>query len=248
VNTYEFCADWVAKQAAGRPIRVLDYGCGAGRIVGLLRERGIEANGCDVFYEGGDYSVDIPAELLPSIRRMQGDAIPFEDASFDVVTSNQVFEHVENLDAVLAEIRRVLRPRGLLLSLFPDRSVWREGHCGIPFLHWFPKRSRFRFYYAAALRGLGLGSFKGDKSISRWSSDFCQWLDAWTYYRSQEQLRELFSRHFEATGHIEERWLSSRLSARPALAGFAATLPLRVQRVLVRKVAGMALVSQARAG
>ena len=36
---------------------------------------------------------------------------------------------------VLAKISRVLKPGGMVLSLFPDKGVWREGHCGIPFLH-----------------------------------------------------------------------------------------------------------------
>ena len=35
-----------------------------------------------------------------------------------------------------SKIHRVLKPGGTLLSLSPDKSVWHEGHCGVPFLHW----------------------------------------------------------------------------------------------------------------
>jgi len=47
-------------------------------------------------------------------------ALPFAGGSFDFVTSNMVFEHVENPLALLIEIRRVLRPGGRLLILTPN--------------------------------------------------------------------------------------------------------------------------------
>lgn len=49
MDNYQFCTDWVAEQTGGRAARVLDYRCGAGQIVKALRERGIDASGCDVF-------------------------------------------------------------------------------------------------------------------------------------------------------------------------------------------------------
>jgi len=76
----------------------------------MLREQELDAWGCDVFYEGGDSSSQIPVELRPYIRRMAGDANPYDDVSFDVVLSNQVFEHVPDMEAALIEIARVLKP------------------------------------------------------------------------------------------------------------------------------------------
>ena len=57
-----------------------------------------------------------------------------------------------------------MRPGGSVVSLFPSADVWREGHCGIPFLHWFSPTSRWRYRYALTLRRMGLGSYKGAKS------------------------------------------------------------------------------------
>ena len=94
-----------------------------------------------------------------------------------------MFEHVPDMDRVLSEIRRVMKPEGALLNLFPSREVWREGRCGIPFLHRFPKHSRARISYAAALRSLGLGDITDGKSVMQWSRDFCRWLDDCTYCR-----------------------------------------------------------------
>jgi SAM-dependent methyltransferase len=168
---------------------------------------------------------------------MEGERIPFADATFNVVLSNQVFEHVPSLDKALAEIARVLAPDGIALSVFPDRSVWREGHCGVPFLHRFPKGSALRVYYAAFLHVLGFGLHRDGKSAMQWARDFCVWLDQWTHYRSRAEIHDTFRRHFDSTSHHEELWFQARLGRRLAF------LPHAAQRLIVRKMAGLALVS-----
>jgi ubiquinone/menaquinone biosynthesis C-methylase UbiE len=52
--------------------------------------------------------------------KADAEALPFDGGSFDLVTSNMVFEHVKNPQAILAEIRRVLRGGGRLLVLTPN--------------------------------------------------------------------------------------------------------------------------------
>ena len=220
---------------------MLDYGCGAGLIVKELRAAQIDAFGCDVFYEGGDYSKYLEDGFGGNIiKRMEDSRIPFDNGSFDFVINNQVLEHVENLDSVLSEIHRVLKPGGKVLSLFPDKSVWREGHCGIAFLHWFPKKSHLRIYYAAALRFLGFGYHKSGKTIMNWSKDFCYWLDKWTWYRSLTEIHTTYQRYFEKTHHIEEIWLRRRLGDRDSIIRF---VPTSLQQFVVRKLAGLVVVS-----
>lgn len=243
MNNYEFCAQWVADQDPCQNARILDYGCGAGEIVQALRQRGFEAFGCDVFYEGGDYSGTVESRLVEGgiVRRMDGGAIPFESASFDYVINNQVMEHVESLDDVLAEIQRVLKPAGAVLSVFPHKGVWREGHSGIAFLHRFAKDSRARVYYAAGLRMLGLGHHKGTKSAMQWSRDFCEWLDKWTHYRSQREIHAAYGRYFSGVRHIEDDWLQRRLGARGR---WIAWLPRSVRVLAVHKLAGVVFVAR----
>ena len=53
----------------------------------------------------------------------RGEALPFEDRSFDLVCCCDVFEHVEDLDAVLREIGRVLKPGGVLLFDTINRTL-----------------------------------------------------------------------------------------------------------------------------
>jgi SAM-dependent methyltransferase len=238
VNNYELCAQFAQKVASNRAgFKVLDYGCGAGQIVGLMRAAALDAVGCETFYEGGDYSPNVPENLRPYIFRMQEDRTPFDDARFDLVINNQVLEHVTDLDVVVKEISRVLRPGGVCLSLFPDDRVWREGHCGIPFLHWFPKKTTLRIYYAFALRSLGLGYHKGHKSPMQWSRDFCRWLDDWCYYRPYREISATFTKHLSAPSHIEAEWLV----ARRAQTRF---VPARLRQLVAHKMAGMVFVAR----
>lgn len=241
MDNYEFCAQWVLDQEhAG--VRVLDYGCGAGQIVKKLLSHQVDAVGCDVFYDGASYQNDIEPSLLnTTIREMSGDEIPFETSSFDIVINNQVMEHVEDLDAVLSEIQRVLRPGGIVLSLFPDKGVWREGHVGVLFLHWFPKKSGFRVYYAAACRLLGFGYHKGNKSAMQWSRDKCDYLDNWTHYRGRREIDSTYNKHFSDIRHIEDYWLRRRLGSRRSL---AAWLPASIQKLVVRKLGGLVFVAR----
>ncbi len=242
MNNYEFCAQWVFDQNSGSTVRVLDYGCGVGEIVSLLREGDVDAYGCDVFYEGGDHSENIDTDLVQTgvIQRMEGTAIPFDDNAFDLVVNNQVLEHVTDIDEVLAEMRRVLKPGGAVLSVFPHKEVWREGHCGIPFLHRFRKHSRVRVLYAGLLRSLGFGYNKGDKKVMQWSRDFCQWLDDWTSYRSRAELETAFLLHFAHIQHIEDTWFRQRLVKRSALVN---GLPKAVQKFFAVKMAGLVIVA-----
>jgi SAM-dependent methyltransferase len=241
MTNYDYCVEFVASRLPSTNAKVLDFGCGNGKIVSQLRERGIDASGCDVFYEGGDASKGVPPEMFGNIiRKMEGNLIPFEANTFDWIISNQVLEHVPDLDAVLEEMRRVLKPDGFVLSMFPDRGVWREGHCGIPFLHRFPRESGFRVWYAAALRGIGFGYHTKGQSALAWSENFCHWLDNWTHYRPYRVIRTKFLQQFTSLEHMEDDWFHQRLGPR---AGIASAIPKWAQRLFVRKMVGLVIVT-----
>lgn len=236
MNNYAFCVDWVVRMGSGRPIRVLDYGCGAGEIVNALRDRGFEAFGCDPFAEADATREKAvrPGYLGEVVRVMEGKAIPFARDSFDFVVTNQVLEHVRDLDAVLAEIQKVLKPGGSLLGLFPDKGVLKEPHCGIPFLHWFAKGSRARYWYAFAMRSLGMGFHKSQRTRSFWSRHFCDYLDNQTFYRTHVDIETAFNRHFCDLEHHEGLFFSKRFDGMPTLA----RLPAWVGEWAVRRHCG----------
>ena len=111
---------------------VLDLGCGNGSIVKQYRALGYEAFGCDfAFKEGPEVEALHTAGLLRPIERTPY-RLPFADDAFDLVLSDQVFEHVKNYDETLSEIHRVLKPAGMSLHFFPSRYTPIEPHVHVP--------------------------------------------------------------------------------------------------------------------
>jgi len=70
----------------------------------------------------------------PRFARAGAAALPFADASFDVVVACLVFEHVDDLDEAIAEVARVLRPGGTFCFflnhpiLQAPGSAWIDDH------------------------------------------------------------------------------------------------------------------------
>jgi len=99
--------------------RVLEIGCGIGSIVHRLREQGYDVIGTDISGEAISYGLkkygDIRLEVQPA------EALPYEDRSFDVVLSFDLFEHIAATDTHLSEVRRVLRGDGHYLFQTPNK-------------------------------------------------------------------------------------------------------------------------------
>ena len=97
-------------------MKVLELGGGSGYQAQLLANLG-----CDVI------SIDVPnsrPKIFFPVQEYDGTHIPADDATFDVVFSSNVLEHIHPLSPILAEIHRVLKPNGLSIHIMPS-SVWR---------------------------------------------------------------------------------------------------------------------------
>jgi glycosyltransferase involved in cell wall biosynthesis/ubiquinone/menaquinone biosynthesis C-methylase UbiE len=248
--TNRYVLDFARRYAAEHPgARILDYGCGAGRMVAAGIAAGHDIAGADVYYGGSKTREEAAqAGLLGSaIQEIRYGRLPYEDASFDLVMNNQVMEHVEDLDAALAEIHRVLKPGGAALSIFPSSDVFREGHIGIPFSHWFRKGARARFYYAWALRALGFGTWKEQAPTARqWAVDKLEWIDLYTRYRSRGEIFAAYNRYF-SNEQREDDYIRYRLldGGRQALAGLLRyRLPAAVACAVFRKLAFLVIRSR----
>jgi SAM-dependent methyltransferase len=101
---------------------VLEIGSGTGWQARALSERGFDVTGVDL-PPTSDISNHARARVWP-ITDYDGEHLPFGDASFDVVYSSNVLEHVTSLDALNAEMRRVLKPGGFAVHLLPNPQ-WR---------------------------------------------------------------------------------------------------------------------------
>jgi len=186
------------KRVAAPGARVLDYGCGDGTLARMLQNAGFDAYGCDVRWPGASYGWDEASAGAKLQYFESGGRLPFEDDFFDVVVSDQVFEHVEPLHASVAEIERVTRPDGVMYHHFPTAEVWREGHIGIPFAHRLPT-GRLRLRYATLLRSLGIGIYKDERPPREWAEEKLRWIDEWTVYRRPVEIHQVFGRHADIT-------------------------------------------------
>jgi ubiquinone/menaquinone biosynthesis C-methylase UbiE len=112
--------------------RVLDIGCGDGQISRLIAEAGAEVVGVDPTWN--QISVAHSRADGPRYLSAAADRLPFVEASFDSIVACLVFEHIDAVDAAIAEVARVLEPGGLFcfflnhpLLQTPD-SGWIDDH------------------------------------------------------------------------------------------------------------------------
>jgi SAM-dependent methyltransferase len=118
----------IAGSVQGRGLRILDCGCGAGTYVKYLRgELGMDAFGIEYLAEKVAIAKSDP-ELSPFIWQGDLQRIPFESCSFDAALLNEVLEHVPDEIATLEEIRRILKPAGILFVFCPNRLFPFETH------------------------------------------------------------------------------------------------------------------------
>ncbi len=117
-------------------LRLLEVGFKEGTFLQACHKAGIDATGLEV--EPGYYNrlhrQDPDLELI----LYDGKIVPLPDASFDIIVSYQVLEHVGSMEMTLSECIRLLKPGGTMYHVFPNYHSFYEGHYNVlwwPFLN-----------------------------------------------------------------------------------------------------------------
>ncbi|MBN1867699.1 class I SAM-dependent methyltransferase [Candidatus Sumerlaeota bacterium] len=182
---------------------ILDFGCGQGDLVGLYRRDGFEAFGCDIAFspeaERGDLFVN------GVLRKIESNPyrVPFENDTFDLVLSNGVFEHVQDYDTAFREIRRVMKPGGVSLHVFPSRYSPIERHTHIPLGTTIQSYGWLLFWAAMGLRGptrKGLSARQAARSNHRFLKDS-------THYLSRAEILRSVRPHFSVVRFCEREFM-----------------------------------------
>jgi SAM-dependent methyltransferase len=123
---------------------VLDFGCGSGRLLRWLLphvDAGATLTGCDLH----EPSVRWLREHYPSTVRLFANdpepPLPEPDDAFDLVCAVSVFTHVTSWADWLLELRRVLKPGGLLVASVLGRVSWEKGKSAARGAEWDEERT-----------------------------------------------------------------------------------------------------------
>jgi SAM-dependent methyltransferase len=127
--------------------RVLDFGCGAGRVLRHFAEEATDATflGCDIDTEAIDWLNSNLSPPFEGFVNELGPPLPLEAANLDLIYATSVFTHItDQWSAWLLEMHRLLKPDGLLLATILNRGTfdweavderWNEDETGMNVLH-----------------------------------------------------------------------------------------------------------------
>ncbi|HYN06933.1 MAG TPA: class I SAM-dependent methyltransferase [Vicinamibacterales bacterium] len=138
---------WLRPATTGR-LPFLDLGCGAGPLLAAAARLGRSAVGIDVSLEW----LVVARQLIldaggrPNLAAALGEALPLADQSVGGVVSLDVIEHVDEQDAYLRQIGRVLAVGGVAAIATPNRySLSAEPHVSIWGVGWLPRAWQERY-------------------------------------------------------------------------------------------------------
>ena len=214
-----------------KEMRILDWGCGRGLTVYRLREWGYESYGAEISSQslGNGRSLGrqrgLNVERILSLLDEAGRA-QYPDGFFHFVMSDQVFEHIADVDQVAREIERITAAGGGGVHIYPAPRQLVEGHLKMPMVHWLPKNRLRRFLiHLFVLFGVEakLPAHEG-KGISERAAQFYDYSVKRTFYRGRAEVESSFrtaglNAEYETINshRVRHHRLLGRLARRPLL-------------------------------
>jgi SAM-dependent methyltransferase len=200
-----------------RPLRILDIGCGDGRLIDSLMRLAqseipnipLEIYGFDIGEQGyQDGAQKNEAERYLEIHHpgtvwkdrikiVSGDARwGYDEGFFDMAVSNQVIEHVLDLEQFMENFRHSVSSEGASIHLFPMRHCIQEAHCHVPFAHWISNFD-YRVAWIALMSRLGIGRYRKHRVVLGHGTpeihalETAKYIQCWTTYRTFAQIAEI---------------------------------------------------------
>lgn len=147
----------IIQRYAPRGASVLEFGAGTFRSPLMLNHAGFRVIGCDLFSDADLAAfrerVGDGAQLL----NYDGRSVPLPDASVDVVTSRNVFEHILHVDSMLRELDRVLAPGGVFVLVGPN---WSGPHNAVRAVVQLCRGAK-RYWHYESMWQAGVGLLRG---------------------------------------------------------------------------------------
>ena len=170
-----------------KSLKICDYGCGTGDFVVKARSLGYKNTiGYDV-QRFWDQKLEGTLKLIEPNQKIS--------EKFDVVLSNQVFEHVADHDSYLQNCFRMTKKNGLVIISFPPKDVWLEPHLFFPFIHRFSPETQIVKLFLIAIYLFSGKIFTKNISISEWVENRRLYLENEVNYLWRREVESKLKRH-----------------------------------------------------
>ena len=187
--------------------KILDWGCGRGITVAKLCQLGYDAKGVEVSENTINQSKAVFKDLgLSWEERLSligiDNKTAFENESIDLIITEEVVEHISDIEGFASECSRILKTDGLIYAVFPSKYNPFEPHLKMPFVHWFGKGLLAKFL---------ISLFVFLKIKPNWIDEdkecevYYNYLKDKLHYRSLEELSEIFSKYSLSLKVVTER-------------------------------------------
>ena len=208
-KTIQFIENYCSKNNLKKnEIKILDWGCSRGAEVFWLKKEGYDITfGVDIDKEPINNGLLLACDLgykKSTLRVLSPDGkTDFPDNYFDIIFSNQVLEHVKEIDKVANEMSRITKVGGLGFHLFPGFLYPNEGHLHMPLVHWLPKNLirylAIRFYVSIKREPFWpeLNNFNHKKR----SKAYYEYSINKTFYRNPKELTRTFEKSLFKVSH-----------------------------------------------
>ena len=222
-----------------KKIKILDFGCGVGKLVNLFSNYGFDAHGCDI-----EPRWDENQKNLKKIN-LDPYLLPFSDDTFDFVISSSVMEHVQNKEIAFLEIKRVLKNGGFAVHCFPSKYYLPlEPHTQVPFLNFFLPYIPTAYLYISAFLGFrklygGTIQTKNMKiaDIVNENKIYC---NKYLFYISNSKYEKISIKVFGNFNWRSDLYIKFAISS--SIASFARKLPFKYLSGLIIRHSRMALL------
>ena len=194
------------------PIRILDAGCGNGKLISYLHkslhllhpEIEFHISGYDVRDHGvqaAGFLADTVSRLLKDIPEVDwpnkihtiqaNDQWTFASDKYDFIISNQVLEHVHDKDFFFKNISAHLVEGGYSAHLAPLKHIVHEGHIFLPWAHRISNFSAL-LAYIRLMSSLGFGKFPRHRrdtncTLHEYSERHADYIYFWTSYATESE-------------------------------------------------------------
>lgn len=221
-NVEDIITGYLLSNSSLKPgmINVLDWGCGRGKSVLLLKEKGFNAFGVEIDDKTLKNGYPIfrargltPEDIIFDVEKLS----MYPDGYFHIIFSEQVLEHVADFNKFTYEIGRLTKPFGMGIHIFPGSKWIHEPHIKIPFVHWLPKNIirkiiilLFLMFVPKYLPSNNTWPEAEGKTIWGISDLFFKYLNNKTHYRDIEKIVDQFKRkgfevQYQVVNYMEKK-------------------------------------------